>query len=406
MNLSERDQVHTQSGSECAGLDDRAHDEDRTARQISGAVLAGRISEPEGRWRLAAIVYKSDVCPTVAAAFLNQRDQVAVDLTSMLRDLVITKVVGTAEQPSPLNLRRIVGGTSFRGWMRQFARGSALSLKRDLVRARRRNGVPVAPVGIQYDDRDLSSGKSALEMLADKRTARTQTYDVLDAEDARIEAAIDTYTRMAPRLRGYSKTHLAARTLRAAFRLPDTGRIVAPERREQLRRSVEGDVAAAARAVRHLAAGEQPDDEMADLAAVFDGWSNDELDELAHMDPHVAHQLVLSAVTPWPPPKAKTLTRLRQQVTALTAAKGMDSRLAREAVTAFAASVAETNPPTRSTASVPKCPETLQADQARWAYAAAKLVEAGFRTLGECSDDIHKSLIRMLEDFETDHAST
>jgi len=112
---------------------------------VAQAVLAGKLSEAEGRWKIASIVLTEDFAGAASRSAATENYQLRVDAEDHLRSLLIDKIAG----PRPaLDIQMIADGASVSGWSRQLLRSRFAHLRVSEIAWK--NGVRTVPVNQDF----------------------------------------------------------------------------------------------------------------------------------------------------------------------------------------------------------------------------------------------------------------
>lgn len=280
---------------------------DTRATDIANQVLAGTISERDGRWMIVTDILSTDVVFTVARwrkfeATAQERE----DLIPEFNELVQRKALQETE--GGMDLVRIANGTSACGWARNLLRnGGMQSELRDMRRITNRN----ATIDPTLDLSGAEGGVSYAEMAF-------HTDSVTPDFDGAITGQADTNDEMddlqeeflsaAAGKRSGARLMLAAQTMQKAFKLSAPIRPMDPFDREFIRNTVSADEGAAVQAVTAMHAlitsvqTEEQRNIDPRMLALWDDYTVDQLNRLSLMMPEAAQTLVLAAVALKPRP--------------------------------------------------------------------------------------------------------
>lgn len=363
---------------------------DSEARAIAASCLAGVISEPDARWRIAALLRDADVVEQVVAR-LHVQPHLVEEVRERMYDLVDTAITGARfamsagrDRSRPkLDLERLASGTSLCGWARRY-----LSSQQARTTAQR-----------------SSWARARREVLAgeiDEHTCRpddlTSTAGESRVGEETVEAAISCLAEHARGLRPLGRAHLVARMLTAVYHLPCLPRAID---RPALLAAVRSDDRLAHAALRFLVDGVVGEEctlpNLLQLAELFGEWTDLQLRRLLDLSPLVSQAIVIAALSPTPPPQAGEVRQLQLQVTAA----GL-SRSAAQALTgALAGIVTETTTSEYDALHelAPKPPGHQLADRERFEQVVAQILASGWTRLGATPGEVEAHLRSMLDEI-------
>lgn len=366
---------------------------DSEARAIAASCLAGIMSEPDARWRIAGLLRGADVVEQVVAG-LQVQTHLFEEVSDRMYDLVDTAITGAGigsrrigTRPK-LDLERLASGTSLCGWARRYLssqQARTTAQRTSWARERRETLVGELEERAAFDD--LTSAFSGGGQV----------------EEETVDAAISCLAEHAKGLRPLGRAHLAARTLRAVYNLPHLPRSVG---RPALLAAVGADDRLAYAAVAFLADGVVEngvvEDEclladLAELAELFGEWTDAQLRSLLDLSPLVAQALVVAALSPVPPPQAGEVRQLQARV----AATGLSRQPARAVASALASIVTETTTSEYDALHelAAKTPEHQAADRARFEQVVAQLIDQGWTRFGSTSCEVEAHMRSMLDEI-------
>lgn len=286
---------------------------DTRATDIAKQVLAGTISERDGRWMIVTDILSTDVVFSVTRwrrfdASVQERE----DLIPEFNELVQRKALQETE--GGMDLTRIANGTSACGWARNLLRnGGMQSELRDMRRITNRN----ATIDPTLDLSGAEGGVSYAEM-AFHTDSVTPDFDGAVTGQAEVNEEMDDlqeeFLSAAAGKRSGARLMLAAQTMQKAFKFSAPIRPLDPFDREAVRNLVSKDENAAVESVTAMHAlitsvqTEEQRNIDPRMLALWDDYSVDELHRLSLMLPEAAQTLVLAAVALKPRPSRDHLS--------------------------------------------------------------------------------------------------
>jgi hypothetical protein len=372
---------------------------DCKATEVAQAFIDGKISETEARRQIAGLAWESGSAGgPVWAMSAREREsdtQVNEDIVVQLHELIARKIL--VDDGRGLDIARIAAGNSLCGWTWLLAKAAAASERRASFRHYNRL---VGAVNGGGDDGVDASVEEVLDHI--RETGQTAvacgTHPVLPGEsmlDAdTVESLIENYEAAARGRAEERRVHLRADAVRAAFGLREPARIIHAPNRKRLLDLILSNPGIPRKCAAGVPTGLDPDDE-AQLAEVWEDWPEDDIDDLADLDPRVSYALAVSALTPIRPPSKQQMFDLVAKVAAKISSRDVAVRL----VSAWASCRSEV-----SGRSV-KCARTRERDREAWALAANDAISAGYVQLGHTADEVSMSIEDLLKTVDKSAAT-
>lgn len=332
---------------------------DRIAVECADAILSGVTSRESGHMTLASLVYVSSIPESVAVrsyARHYESRQGAEDLANRLRTLMVNKILLDDNGDSMLDPVRLVTGSSFSGWMRNFLNVAVLSEYRNLMGEYRRT--PVNSTGVLPDGAEV---------------ARSPEATVLGADFDRVT---DVFLARSHGLRAQARLQLAAASLRVAYGLPATRRYLRSAERKRALEALEADPRAAWRVVDGMSRGALTGSA---LEKAFSAYDPSDLATLSEVDPQVAATIARATLAAHPPLPVKVATELRRRFVALSGQKGTVG-LARSVVSAWLAHSTTMDGDEYNGSWALKDDEAIAHEASQFVAQATRLVRKGFHT--------------------------
>ena len=378
-------------------------DLDAECRHIAQRVLDGELDEHPGRWRIAALISRSDavergVRSGVKGSGLSR--QTIADLITATSLLIERKIVDP-DSSSSLSLERIAGGQSTRGWAHNLARSAVKSELRNLLTAQR-----IAPSAL--DATDESGARPIHARSSEGRETASAALANLDGTNEETTSDLTyTHERRSKGLTAEGKLHEGARTLLLYLRLPPVAR-PRSALRQQLRRLLAADPRCrfVTEAMRLIVDGK---DEQVDpaVASIFINWPADVRRAFAErvtdgeIEPRMLKLIVESAFTPTPAPPRRAMRALVDDIAALADSPAW-RKLARELVTAFDAVLCEFQPGEPGQLRRPKKATQMTNDNAALCAALATACRFPGQPLGDDINTARSILESRLDGIITD----
>lgn len=347
---------------------------------VAQAVLAGKLSEAEGRWKIASIVLTEDFAGAASRSAATENYQLRVDAEDHLRSLLIDKIAG----PRPaLDIQMIADGASVSGWSRQLLRSRFAHLRVSEIAWK--NGVRTVPV-------------NPLDQRITEMACVDSEWSGPDGED-RAESflsAASTYLGIASNRRQNERIHLSARTLCATYGLATPRRCVYLDNRHALLERLEGSECSVQDDV--IDTLEDMDHGYRGLAVAFTGCSVAELTAIADVPAIVSQRIVLAALTPSTPPVRPHCSALKQAVLASYPEVGGNHVVGALVQEWVAVTTEAKNSEYRAgEVPVPK-PKTQRAkEELAWHQTVTNLVQRGVRSLGETPAQVALTLANLMD---------
>lgn len=398
---------------------------DREAVQVARDVVEGRTCELDGRWQIALLVHRSNITTRVARSYLSKEgqydSQLADDLAARLLNLLMVKIVPSSTSTpndwrsnpnSDYDMQVGASGASFAGWARHLAGAACASELRNL-RTDCGHQVLVAPV--MSGGKDIKGGTDASSEM--ERYAADAGYVApgpAEAMDMEADTALlNGFIQRAHNARSSERTQMRARTLAEHLQIPRPSRPEDPGTRAELRTKLEADETLALASIkRRLAAGGGSvvdlGEEDLGMSEVWQGYHPDHLSELVSRDPRIVHILAMSAVSPLPAPRIRSLSILKQRV-ALMGPEGDRrwSQKARALVSAWADYVTEEPSqygPSSARDVDSKSDDEIRMDRRRFERAAEAAIAHPGSVIGDDPYSVHKLLSSHLENIDDELA--
>ena len=347
---------------------------------MAQAVLAGELTEAEGRWKIASIVLTEDIPASVSREIVSENRQLQADAEEHLRALLIDKIAGT--NPN-LDVQRIANGASISGWSRQllrspFARFHVL----ELGRGHKSRPIPVDP----FDRKIVDSSCVDSEWSGPQGEERAESF---------LSAAA-AYAKTASNRRANERIHLSARTLCRTYGLSSPRRCVYLPNRVALLARLEGDECAVQDDVMDTI--EDMDHGYRGLAVVFEGWSLAELSEIAEVPAIASQRIALAALTPSPPPVQPHCSALRSALLASYPEVGGSHAVGGLVRRWVDVTTEACGSEYRAGEAVEPKPAVQRAkDELAWHQTVVSLVQRGVESLGVTPAQVAQTLSAMME---------
>ncbi len=280
---------------------------DTRATDIANQVLAGNISERDGRWMIVTDILSTDVIYSIARSQrFEATAQEREDLIGEFSELVQRKALQETE--GGMSLQYLAKGTSACGWARQLLRnGGAQSELRDMRRISNRNSY----VDPTLDLSGAEGGVSYAQMAFHTDAIEPDFDGAITGQAEKNEEMDDLqeeFLSAAAGKRSGARLMLAAQTMQKAFKFSAPIRPLDPFDREFVRNTVSANPEAAVESVlamHALITSVQTEEQRnidSRMLALWDDYSVDELQRLSVMLPDAAQTLVLAAVALKPRP--------------------------------------------------------------------------------------------------------
>lgn len=344
---------------------------DELATQFARAHLEGEMTRTSALMQLATLLYVSQIPEQVASIRIRKTwghgagiFQTRVDLASRLRGLLTTKIMPSEDGSTCLDLHRIASGSSFSGFCREWLSTASASEHRNLDVEYHQT--PLASPSRDAEDVDFDVfGAHEAELLA-PGADRDSDYDARTA-------VVEDFVVRSRGSRSLLRLHLQADALCAFYHLPAPTRPSTSAERDSVARAVKDSPQAAFRVAAALARGESPD---SPIAAIYDGWSDADLEAIVDADPRTAATLAAAAAAAIPPVPQKVATQVRAEFAARARKSGGQYHLALKTVGAWLVSTSTVGSDPQSWAD--KGDEQIAAEAAEFTRYAERLLRAGF----------------------------
>lgn len=277
------------------------------------------MAELQTRQALAGVLESAKIYKAVASETMHKGSilkgslQLRNDVEADMRDLVFSKLTAMGDKQY-FDLDKALD-SSVMGWARQLMRSSRLSIMRNIANRTINKEALVDPVPpLNTSDQNLT------KVYLDFHGAAARNEPGEDGALRQMQDAADWLAKKARFQRGNARIANQAAAIRSAYSLPDTIRPLYDERR-RLQEVLKADPEAALRSVKTMCAlisREHCDTECDQgLLALWDDYSFDHLDTIAHLPEEVAGSLALAAVSDRPRMPKPVLRTFRASVRAL-----------------------------------------------------------------------------------------
>ena len=365
------------------------HEIDALAREVAQSAVAGTLTEPDARWALASLVYRSNIPEVVVyRATLGRQipSQIVRDSADFVREQLTKMITG----PKPkLDLQVVAGGSSLCGWASRVIAGPCVYPKNNFdSRTRRTREVTVGE--------DTISSLVALRAIGDYGIG-----SLFNEETKRRHDVVDEYMLLAKGLREWELVHLNAEHICTVSGVAPPRRAPNLSNRRALLTRLDSSDGTCRDDLRSILDGETITRDS--LATLFTNLTPEEIDRVASLSPLSSQMLARSALTPVPPPRLTVVKTLRTNVSNVAGGQRSANKLCRAYVNVVSEIDGSEFAPDAASRQIKRVAER-RLDFANWNATATDLVERGFLGLGETPDQVLVSLSRQVRAISLERA--
>lgn len=381
------------------------------ATNVAQAFEAGKISEKDARWKIAALIQDSDVPLRIARSHMARyassvsRAQQTVDLGEQLTELLFRKMLGLDSKDNrvvrqTVDLGMFAAGKALSGWMQSFATSAVQSEHRNLTR-RSRHVVQYNPI-MSNSTPDSPTEDHSLNL--DALVVTTENFEDPDnSQRDGFEAALAGYEALAFKTRTVQRIQLSARAVCAGYDMPLPRRMRSNDERARLAAHIAEDPASPARLALTISEGGVPEENDKPFAEALGHYSQADWDRLADADPRIAHTIALAIASPMVSP-GSGVTKAFVAAVMGKASGTRYARLAQRAATTWLDHHCEVTGSEYGNGVDPKPDAQLVADRSRFITAATSMLDKECALFGATISEVNRTFVDMLYEVETERA--
>lgn len=363
---------------------------DAVARSISAQAVAGTMPEPEARWNLAALVYRSDIPENVVGRAVSGRSiprQAYSDSIESVREQLTKMIAG----PNPkLDLSLVASGSSLCGWASRIISGPYVFPKTNFDTRNRCT-------------REVTVSDDTISSLIALRSMSDFGFDAMPSrEEEHDHNVVDEYHLLSKGLREWELVHLNAEHICAVSSVAHPRRSIhLPNRRSLLKRLELSVDTCRTDLAEFVERDVVPSNS---LAALFSNLSVDDIDRVSRLNPMSSQMLARSALTPVPQPRQSVVRSLRSTLQGSVGGPRAASQLCRAYVNVVSEVDGSEFAPGNTPRRIKKASER-KVDFTQWRYVVEGLVERGHLDLGETPDKVLTTMSQRVRSISVERAS-